>query len=168
MPARTYDSGDAAFATSTRFGWLPSHCTVYGQLSGNGFLLGPSSRSATSAMPKKFTIAATFGSPGAWQRRSKPSLVRSMPVVRARCPPAGVGEGKGWRQSRRRSRWGRRRSQRVNIGLPFPPIGTHVDDVGNGAHLLEKRDGRLQIRRLGDGGGREQQERQERKDDALH
>jgi len=51
-------SGDAARAISARFGWLPSHCTVYGQVSGNGFLFGRSSRSATSAMPKKFTIAA--------------------------------------------------------------------------------------------------------------
>ena len=61
-PARTYVIGDDAFAISARFGWLPIHCVVYGQLSGNGFLFGPSSMSGTSAMPKKLTIAATFGS----------------------------------------------------------------------------------------------------------
>src|SRR5213083_2000470 len=81
-------SGDAAFAMSARLGWLPSHCTVYGQVSGNGFLFGPSSRSPMSAMPKKFTIAATWGSPGTRQDRSNPALAGTRPVVSARCPPA--------------------------------------------------------------------------------
>src|SRR5262245_5194689 len=88
-PARTYVIGETAFATSSRFLPLPTHCTAYDRA------FGPASMSFTSVMPYQLMIAATLGTlaslpanPPPAQILASPAVVGVMPTASARWPPA--------------------------------------------------------------------------------